>query len=129
MALEQAAVEPKDVDVVFADAAGTPEGDALEAKAIKEVFGSGSARVPVTAPKSMVGRLYAGGASLDVATALLAMRDGLIPPTINLDRPAEGCDLNYVTGRAQPGALNTALINARGFGGYNSALVLQKYTP
>ncbi len=79
MALKDAGVGPDDVDVVFADAAGIPEWDLLEAKAIKEVFGKRATDVPVTAPKTMVGRLYAGGAALDVATALLAMRDGRDP--------------------------------------------------
>jgi len=74
----------------------------------------------------MVGRLYAGGASLDVATALLAMRDAVIPPTIHLDRPAPGCDLNFVTGKAQAREITNVLINARGFGGFNSALVLRR---
>ena len=74
----------------------------------------------------MVGRLYAGGASLDAAAAVLAMRDGVIPPTINLDEPAEGCDLNFVTGKSQKADLNTVLIAARGYGGFNSALVLRK---
>jgi act minimal PKS chain-length factor (CLF/KS beta) len=73
----------------------------------------------------MVGRLYAGGGSLDAAAALLAMRDGLIPPTINLDEPAEGCQLNFVTGEARSAELQTVLINARGFGGFNGALVLR----
>ena len=73
----------------------------------------------------MVGRLYAGGASLDVATALMAMRDGVIPPTINLDEPAEGCDLNFVTGSAQKADLDTVLVAARGYGGFNGALVLR----
>ena len=80
LALEDAGVGPDDVDVVFADAMGVPEWDRLEAEAIREVFGKRAAEVPVTAPKSAVGRLYAGGASLDVAAALLAMRDGVIPP-------------------------------------------------
>ncbi|HXG12818.1 MAG TPA: ketosynthase chain-length factor [Gemmataceae bacterium] len=127
MALKEAGVEPKDIDVIFLDAMGVPEWDAIEAKAIKEVFGSYATKVPATAPKTMVGRLYAGGASLDVATACLAIRDAVIPPTINLDRPAEGCDLNFVT-KAQPKDIKTVLINARGFGGFNSALVLRKYS-
>lgn len=126
LALEGAGAGPEDVDVVFADAAGTPEADALEAKALKEALGGHASKVPVTAPKTMVGRLYAGGASLDVAAALLAMRDGVIPPTINLDEPAEGCDLNFVTGSAQKADVGTALIVARGFGGFNSALVLRR---
>ncbi len=126
VALENAGIGPDDVDAVFLDAAGIPEADAQEAKAIKEVFGGRASELPVTAPKSMVGRLYAGGASLDVAGALLAMRDGRLPPTINLDEPAEGCDLSFVTGSAQEAELSTVLVNARGYGGFNGALVLRR---
>ncbi len=126
VALEDAGVGPDDVGVVFADAAGIPEWDLLEAKAIKEAFGERASDVPVTAPKTMVGRLYAGGAALDVATALLAMRDGVIPPTINLDQPADGCELDFVTGSAREAQLDTVLVIARGFGGFNSALVLRR---
>ena len=123
-ALESAGIGPGDVDAVFADAMGIPEADALEAGAIKEVFGDRS--VPVTAPKTMVGRLYAGGAALDVAAALLAMRDGTLPPTVNLDEPAEGCDLDFVTGSARQLELGTVLVVARGYGGFNAALVLRR---
>ena len=80
----------------------------------------------MTAPKTMVGRLYAGGASLDVASALLAMRDGVLPPTVNLDEPADGCDLRFVTKPGEKAELRTVLVNARGFGGFNSALVLRR---
>lgn len=124
-ALADASVRPDQVDAVFADAAGTLAGDVAESLAIKQVFGNDASRVPVTAPKSMTGRLYAGAAALDVATALLAMCDGVVPPTINLDRPAEGCELAFVT-EAKPMRLDTVLINARGFGGFNSALVLRR---
>ena len=126
IALDDAGVGPGGIDVIFADAAGVPEADAIEADAIREVFGERADKVPVTAPKTMVGRLYAGGASLDAAAALLAMRDGVIPPTINLDEPAEGCELNFVTGSAQEADVRTVLINARGYGGFNSALVLRR---
>ena len=126
VALENAGVDAGDVDAVFADALGTPEGDALEAGAIKKVFGDRVSELPVTAPKSMVGRLYAGGASLDVASALLAMRDGVLPPTVNLDEPADGCDLRFVTKPGEKAELRTVLVNARGFGGFNSALVLRR---
>jgi 3-oxoacyl-(acyl-carrier-protein) synthase len=126
IALENAGAGPGDVDAVFADALGIPEADALEARAIKEVFGERVGELPITAPKSTVGRLYAGGASLDVAAALLAMRDGRLPPTINLDEPAEGCDLSFVRGSAQEAELDTVLVNARGFGGFNGALVLRR---
>jgi len=126
VALETAGIEPGDVDAIFADALGIPDADALEAGAIKEVFGERASELPVTAPKSSVGRLYAGGASLDVAAALLAMRDGRLPPTINLDEPAEGCDLPFVRGSSQEATLRTVLVNARGFGGFNGALVLRR---
>ncbi|MBD0330044.1 MAG: ketosynthase chain-length factor [Thermoleophilia bacterium] len=126
LALERAGVGPDEVDAIFADAAGVPEADAAEATAIREVFGARAGTVPVTAPKSMVGRLYAGGAPLDVAAALLAMRDGVLPPTVNLDEPAPGCELDFVRGEAREAALDTVLVNARGFGGFNSSLVLRR---
>jgi minimal PKS chain-length factor (CLF/KS beta) len=123
LALKDAGVEAGEVDAVFADGMGVPEWDSIEAAAIKDVLGTD---VPVTVPKSMVGRLYAGGASLDAAAAVFAMRDGVIPPTINLDEPGDGADLNFVTGSSQKADLNTVLIAARGYGGFNSALVLRK---
>jgi 3-oxoacyl-(acyl-carrier-protein) synthase len=126
LALERAGVTADEIDVVFADAGGTPDADAAEAKAIRMVFGDRASKVPVTAPKTMVGRLYAGGASLDAAGALLALRDGVIPPTINVEQQADGFDLDLVTGGARKADLRTALVNARGFGGFNSALVLRR---
>jgi minimal PKS chain-length factor (CLF/KS beta) len=127
LALADAGIGPEDVDVVFADAAGVPEHDAIEVRAIKEVLGSRATDVPVTAPKTMVGRLYAGGASLDLAAALLAIRDGVIPPTVNLDEPADGNDLDFVTGAAREAKVDTVLINARGYGGFNAALVVRRF--
>ncbi|MGZ6965417.1 MAG: beta-ketoacyl synthase N-terminal-like domain-containing protein [Acidimicrobiia bacterium] len=124
-ALERAGVSAADVDVVFADAAGTIDGDLAEARALTEALGGRAKEVPVTAPKSTVGRLYAGGSSLDVATALLAMRDGVIPPTVNVDELADGCEINLVRATAQSADLETALLLARGSGGFNSALVLR----
>lgn len=124
VAMADAGVAPEEIDVVFADAFGVPEFDAIEAAAIKEALGKRASDVPVTAPKTMAGRLYAGGASLDVAAAVLAMRDGVIPPTVNLDDPAEGCDLDFVTD-ARKGKLTNVLVVARGYGGFNGALVLR----
>jgi minimal PKS chain-length factor (CLF/KS beta) len=125
LALADAGIEPGDIDVVFADAFGTLERDRIEVEALTSGLGTHAREVPVTAPKTMVGRLYAGGASLDVAAALLAMRDGVIPPTINLDQPAEGCDLQFVT-EAREAEVRTALVTARGYGGFNAALVLRR---
>lgn len=122
LAIADAGLEPGDIDVVFADAAGVRELDEAEAEAINDVFGEGG--VPVTAPKTMTGRLYSGAASLDVTAALLSIRDGLIPPTVNVTAdPAHRLDL--VTGAARPATLRTALVVARGYGGFNSAMVVR----
>ena len=127
VALEDAGVGPDEIDVVFADAAGIPECGPHRGRARSSRSSARRAsEVPVTAPKSGVGRLYAGGASLDVAAAVMAMRDGVIPPTINLDQPAEGCDLELVTGSARKADVETVLVNARGYGGFNGALVLRR---
>ncbi|MFH8617106.1 ketosynthase chain-length factor [Streptomyces sp. NPDC017979] len=122
LALEDAEVRPDEVDVVFADGAAVPELDRIEADAVNAVFGRGG--VPVTAPKTMTGRLTAGAAALDVATALLAIRDGVIPPTLHVEGAAEyGIDL--VTGRPRQAAVRTAVVLARGHGGFNSAVVVR----
>ncbi|MFI7441608.1 ketosynthase chain-length factor [Nonomuraea indica] len=123
-ALADAGVEPGEVDVVFADAAGVPEADRAEAEAIAAVFGDHG--VPVTAPKTLTGRLYAGGPALDIATALLAMRDSVIPPTAGVADPAPGCRIDLVTGEPRAGRVRTALVLARGHGGFNAALVLKE---
>jgi act minimal PKS chain-length factor (CLF/KS beta) len=122
-ALADAGVTPSEVDVVFADASGVPAADLIEARALVETFGPGS--VPVTAPKTLTGRLYGGGAALDVATALLAMRAGIVPHTVGPERLAPGCDLDLVT-RPRDADLRTALVLARGHGGFTAALVLRR---
>ncbi|GAA1700722.1 ketosynthase chain-length factor [Fodinicola feengrottensis] len=121
-ALADAGLTSADVDVVFADAAGDPELDRIEAGAIAAVFGPYA--VPVTAPKTMTGRLYAGGASLDLAAALLSIRDNVIPPTVNVGEVATGCPIDLVT-ETRPARVRTALIVARGYGGFNAALVVR----
>jgi 3-oxoacyl-(acyl-carrier-protein) synthase len=123
-AIQRADLTPHDIDVIFADGVGNLEADALEAEAIRKVFGARASAVPVTVPKSMIGRLYAGGAPLDVAAAALSMRDGLVPPTINLTEPAKGCELNFVMHRPRSMPVRTALVNGRGYGGFNSSMVL-----
>ncbi|MEQ4303831.1 ketosynthase chain-length factor [Plantactinospora sp. B6F1] len=122
LALTDAGLEPDGVDVVFADAAAVPELDRIEAAAITAVFGPRG--VPVTAPKTMTGRLCSGAAALDLAAALLSIRDGLIPPTLNVS-PAPEYRLDLVTGQPRPAALRTALVLARGYGGFSSAMVVR----
>ncbi len=122
IALADAGLPASDVDVVFADAAGLPDLDRAEADALAAVFGPRG--VAVTAPKTMTGRLYSGAGALDVATALLALRHGVVPPTVHVTPdPALGLDL--VVDRPRRAPLRTALVLARGAGGFNSALVLR----
>ncbi|SDQ35804.1 ketosynthase chain-length factor [Thermostaphylospora chromogena] len=121
-ALADAAMSPADIDVVFADAMAVPELDEREATAIAEVFGPFG--VPVTAPKTMTGRLYGGGAALDVATALLALRHQIIPPTVGVrDVPARYA-IDLVSDLPRPSRLRGAMVIARGHGGFNSVLIV-----
>jgi act minimal PKS chain-length factor (CLF/KS beta) len=125
LALADAGLPPSGIGAVFADAAALPELDAAEAEAIAAVFGPYG--VPVTAPKTMTGRLYSGGAPLDLAAALLSLRDHVIPPTTNVS-PAAEYRLDLVTGPARPAppaAPGAALVIARGYGGFNSAMVVK----
>jgi minimal PKS chain-length factor (CLF/KS beta) len=121
LALADAGVSASDVDAVFADGAGIPAHDELEAAAIRDVFGTAS--VPVTAPQGFIGRLGSGSA-INVATALLSMRDGVLPAVGNLSTPGSyGLDLVRAPRSAR---LDTILINARGYGGFNACLVLRR---
>ncbi|WP_410585899.1 ketosynthase chain-length factor [Amycolatopsis sp. lyj-23] len=122
LALADAGLEPADVDVVFADAYGVPDLDRAEAAVLRELFGPHG--VPVTAPKSMTGRLYSGAGSLDVVTALLALRDGVVPPTTGVAAVHPDHELDLVLGDPRPLSLRTALVLARGEGGFASAMVV-----
>ncbi|AUG78904.1 3-oxoacyl-(Acyl-carrier-protein) synthase [Kitasatospora sp. MMS16-BH015] len=123
-ALADARLSASDIDVVFADGSGTPAEDLAEAEAITAVFGPRG--VPVTVPKVLTGRLYGGGAPLDVATALLALRDGVIPHTAGVESLAPGCEIDLVTQAPRTAPLRRALVLARGHGGFNSALILAR---
>lgn len=124
MALHDAGLEPSQIGAVFADASGVADGDRDEVRALVSLFGAHG--VPVTAPKTMTGRLASGGGPLDVATALLAMRHECIPPTINITRPRwpDALDLVLDTPRPAP-ALAAVLVLSRGYGGFNSAIVVR----
>jgi minimal PKS chain-length factor (CLF/KS beta) len=121
-ALDEARLAPRDIDVVFADALGTPEADRAEALALADALGAHASGVPVTAPKTGTGRAYCGAPLLDAVAAVLAMEHGLVPPTPYV---ADVChDIDLVTGRPRPARLHTALILSRGLMGSNTALVL-----
>jgi act minimal PKS chain-length factor (CLF/KS beta) len=123
LALADAGLDAADIDVVFADAAGLPQLDDIEAAAIEELFGPYG--VPVTAPKTLTGRLSGGGPPLDTAAALLSMRDGVLPPTVHIEQPARGHRLDLVRDEPRAAQVRAALVLARGHGGFNSALVVR----
>ncbi|MFK0102065.1 beta-ketoacyl synthase N-terminal-like domain-containing protein [Streptomyces sp. NPDC091040] len=123
LALADAGVDTADVDVVFADAAGDRDADRAEAAALTALFGPYG--VPVTAPKSLCGRLGSGGSALDLAAALLALRDQVVPPGAPVGRLADDCPVDLVTGAPRPARLRHALVLARGRGGFNAAAVVR----
>ncbi|WP_246430560.1 beta-ketoacyl synthase N-terminal-like domain-containing protein [Streptomyces rectiverticillatus] len=124
LAMADAGIGPSQIDAVFADAAGTLEQDIAEANAISGIFGPMA--VPVTAPKAATGRLFSGGGPLDVVTALLAMRDGLLPPTENVRRLPRQYSIDLVRDAPRVGRYEHVLVLARGHGGFNAALVLRR---
>ncbi|MEU4131190.1 ketosynthase chain-length factor [Streptomyces wuyuanensis] len=122
-ALAEARCAPEEVDVVFADALGIPDADRAEALALADALGTHGRRVPVTAPKTGTGRAYCGAPVLDTAAAVLALEDGVVPPTPNVFDVCH--ELDVVTGRPRPAELRTALVLSRGLMGSNAALVLR----
>ncbi|MFE5514737.1 ketosynthase chain-length factor [Streptomyces sp. NPDC056529] len=124
VALDEAGCAPEEIDVVFADALGVPEADRAEALALADALGAHAARVPVTAPKTGIGRAYCGAPVLDVAAAVLAMEHGLVPPTPNVFDVCH--DIDLVVSRARPADLRTALVLSRGLMGSNAALVVRR---
>ncbi|MBM9509882.1 beta-ketoacyl synthase N-terminal-like domain-containing protein [Actinacidiphila acididurans] len=126
-ALAEAGCAPEDVDAVFADALAVPAADRAEALALADALGKHAARVPVTAPKTGIGRAYCAASTLDVAGAVLAMEHSTLPPTPHVTEADYGLDL--VTGHARPAELRTVLVLSRGLLGSNSALVLRQDEP
>ncbi|MFC9343340.1 ketosynthase chain-length factor [Streptomyces sp. NPDC057020] len=124
VALDEAGCAPEEVDVVFADALGVPEADRAEALAITDALGAHGRRVPVTAPKTGIGRAYCGAPVLDTAAAVFAMEHGVVPPTPNVFDICH--DLDLVMSRARPAELRTALVLSRGLMGSNAALVVRR---
>ncbi|QDI67704.1 ketosynthase chain-length factor [Streptomyces calvus] len=123
-ALDEAGCAPEEVDVVFADAMGVPEADRAEALAIADALGAHGTRVPVTAPKTGIGRAHCAAPVLDTVAAVLAMEHDQVPPTPNVSDICH--DLDLVTSRARPAELRTALVLSRGLMGSNAALVVRR---
>ena len=124
-ALVDAAIDPEEVDYINAHATSTPLGDLVETIAIKDVLGEHAARVAISSTKSMTGHLLGAAGALEALYSILAIRDGAVPPTINLDHPGEGCDLDFVPGVARDMPVQVAMSNSFGFGGTNGCLIFR----
>jgi 3-oxoacyl-[acyl-carrier-protein] synthase II len=128
VALEDAGVDPADVDYINAHGTSTPLGDLAETIATKTVFGGHAYELAISSTKSMTGHLLGAAGGVEAIFTLLSIRDGIIPPTINLENPGEGCDLDYVPHAARESDVDVAISNSFGFGGTNGSLVFRKYT-
>jgi 3-oxoacyl-[acyl-carrier-protein] synthase II len=125
-ALDDAGIQPREVDYINAHATSTPVGDKGEARALKAIFGGQTARIPVSSTKSMTGHLLSAAAAVEALACLAAIEHQRIPPTINLDTPDPDCDLCHVPHQAIAHPVRIALSNSFGFGGSNTTLVLRK---
>jgi 3-oxoacyl-[acyl-carrier-protein] synthase II len=126
-ALASAQLEPEQVDYVNAHATSTQAGDVSETRAIKLAFGEHAERMPVSATKSMIGHLFGAAGAVEGVATVLALRDGIIPPTINLTDPDPLCDLDYVPGEARKADIEVAMSNGFGFGGHNAVVIFRRH--
>lgn len=125
-ALNDAEVAPEQVDYVNAHGTSTPAGDVIESDALKRVFGDHASRLPVSSTKSMVGHMLGAAGSVEAIYCVLALRDQVAPPTINLDNPDPACDLDYIPHEARDLKIDCVLSNSFGFGGTNGCVVLKR---
>jgi len=126
-ALSDGGVSPAEVDYINAHGTSTPLNDLYETQAVKTVFGEANPDVPVSSTKSMTGHMLGAAGGVEAVFTAMAIRDGMIPPTINLDEPDPECDLDYVPNRAREKEIRVAMSNTFGFGGVNATLVLKKF--
>ena len=127
MAIKDAKLKPEDVDYINAHGTSTPLNDFTETIAIKTVFGDHAKKIPISATKSMTGHLLGAAGSTEAIFTILAIQDGIMPPTINYEEPDPQCDLDYVPNVARRKTINVAMSNAFGFGGTNATLIFKKF--
>ena len=126
-ALNDAGLAPDAVGYINAHGTSTPAGDIAETIAVRRAFGEHADRLAVSSTKSMTGHLLGAAGGVEAIFSIMALRDGILPPTINLDEPSEGCDLDYVPHTARETQVEVALSNSFGFGGTNASLVLKRF--
>ena len=126
-ALKDAGMKAEAVDYVNAHGTSTPMGDIIESNAVKKTFGEHAYKLAVSSTKSMTGHLLGAAGAAEAIFSVLAIKDNIAPPTINLENPAEGCDLNYVANEAQSRKIDVSLSNSFGFGGTNGSLIFKRF--
>jgi 3-oxoacyl-[acyl-carrier-protein] synthase II len=127
-ALKDAHLAPEQIGYVNAHGTSTPIGDVIETIAMKRLFGERAKQVPVSSTKSMTGHLLGGAGGLEAGISVLALRDQILPPTINYETPDPNCDLDYVPNTARKASVEYALSNSFGFGGTNAALIFKRWS-
>ncbi len=127
-AMEKSGMKPTDVQYINAHGTSTPLNDRTETAAIKSYFGDHAYRLAMSSTKSMIGHTLGAAGGIEAAVTLLALREGILPPTINLEHPDPDCDLDYVPNVARKASIDFALSNNMGFGGHNAVLAMRKYT-
>jgi 3-oxoacyl-[acyl-carrier-protein] synthase II len=128
MAIRDAGLKPEEVDYINAHGTSTPLNDLTETIAIKAVFGENAKKIPISATKSMTGHLLGAAGSTEAIFTVLALRDGILPPTLNYEEPDPECDLDYVPNVARQQDIQIGMSNAFGFGGTNATLIFKKFT-
>ncbi|MCW9078042.1 MAG: beta-ketoacyl-ACP synthase II, partial [Gammaproteobacteria bacterium] len=127
LALKDAGLNPEDVDYINAHGTSTPAGDVAETMAVKAAFGDHARKLAVSSTKSMTGHMLGAAGGAEALFTVLALRDQVMPPTINLDNPDEQCDLDYVPHTARESKIDVALTNSFGFGGTNGSLAFRRF--
>ena len=127
-ALSCAELAPADIDYISAHGTGTEENDKIETLAIRRLFGDHARRVAISSVKSMIGHLIAAAGAVELITCVLAIRDGVAPPTINYNTPDPNCDLDYIANTSRTGTINDAISNSLGFGGHNTCLAFKRFS-
>jgi 3-oxoacyl-[acyl-carrier-protein] synthase II len=128
LALEDAGLKPQDIDYINAHGTSTPLNDLSETLAIKTALGETAYEIPISSTKSVTGHLMGAAGSVEAVFSIMAIRNGFIPPTVNLDNPDPDCDLNYTPNAGVAREVNVAMSNSFGFGGHNAVLIFGKYS-